>query len=280
MTTADGTRVHVLIWPGDGSGGPPFLLVHGLASNCRTWEEVGDLLAAAGHPVAAVDQRGHGRSDKPDHGYDFGTMCADLIDVIDGLGYDRPVVVGQSTGGNIAVELGRRAGERLAGVAGVDGGALELVDQWPDWEECVRALAPPDLSGVRASDMEDRIRAAHPSWSERGVAATMANYRALADGTVRPWLSLDRHLAILRSLWEHRPSQVFPELRAGLLLALADTGDDWVPAKRAQAAQAERLAPRCRVHWFCPADHDIHVQRPAELADLLHAACDDGFFAS
>ncbi|MDP8936367.1 MAG: alpha/beta hydrolase [Actinomycetota bacterium] len=279
VTTTDGTRLSVLVWPHDGPGGPPFLLVHGLASNCRTWEEVGDLLAAAGHPVAAVDQRGHGRSDKPDAGYDFATLCADLIDVIDGLGYDRPVVVGQSTGGNIAVELGRRAGERLAGVAGVDGGALELADQWPEWEDCVRALAPPELSGVRATDMEHRIRSAHPSWSERGVAATMANYRTLADGTVRAWLSFDRHLAILRSLWEHRPSQVFPELRTALLLALADTGDDWVPAKRVEAAKAERLAPRCRVHWFSPADHDIHVERPAELARLLHAACVDGFFA-
>ncbi len=280
MVTTDGTRLHLLVWPADSGAGPPFLLVHGLASNCRTWEEVGDLLSRAGYPVAAVDQRGHGRSDKPDHGYDFATTCADLVDVLDGLGYERAVIVGQSTGGNIAVELGRRAAERLSGVAGVDGGALELADQWPDWDECARALAPPELSGVRMSDMDAEIRGSHPSWSDRGVAGTLANYETLADGTVRPWLSFDRHMRILRSLWEHRPSEVFPRLAVPLLLALADTRDDWVPAKRTQAARAEQLAPRCRVHWFSPADHDIHVEHPAELADLLHAACTDGFFAS
>jgi len=280
VVTSDGTRLHVSFWPGTGRAGPPFLLVHGLASNCRTWEEVGDLLSDAGHAVAAVDQRGHGRSDKIDCGYDFPTMCADLVDVLDQLRYERPVVVGQSTGGNIAVELARPAGDRLAGVAGVDGGALELADQWPDWDDCARALAPPDLSGVRLSDMEDRIRTAHPAWSDRGVAATLANFEALADGTVRPWLSFERHMRILRSLWEHRPSRVFSELRVPLLLALADTGDEWVAAKRAEADRVRRLAPRCRVHWFSPGDHDIHLEHPAELAGLLRAACADGFFAS
>ena len=287
LAVAEAVELHCLVWDG-GAGSPlragyagrPFLLVHGLASNCRTWEAVGDLLAAAGHPVAAVDQRGHGRSDKPDDGYDFATLCDDLAAVVGLLGYDRPVVVGQSTGGNIAVELGRRMGEWLAGVGGVDGGALELVDQWPDWDDCARALAPPRPSGVAAVDMEARLRAAHPTWDDRGVAATMANFEVLPDGTVRPWLSFDRHMRILRSLWEHRPSDIFPELAVPLLLALADTGDDWVSAKWAQGERAERLAPVCRVRWFTPADHDVHVQHPGPLAELLHGATIDGFFAS
>ena len=51
----------------------PFLLVHGLSSNARTWDGVAAELSAAGHPVVAIDQRGHGRSEKPpiSAGYDF-----------------------------------------------------------------------------------------------------------------------------------------------------------------------------------------------------------------
>ena len=63
----------------------PCLLVHGLASNCRTWESVAERLHAFGHPVAAVDQRGHGRSDKPPEGYDYATLCRDLLLVLDAL---------------------------------------------------------------------------------------------------------------------------------------------------------------------------------------------------
>ncbi len=44
---------------------PPFVLVHGLASNARLWDGVATALVAAGHPVFAVDLRGHGRSSKP-----------------------------------------------------------------------------------------------------------------------------------------------------------------------------------------------------------------------
>ena len=39
-----------------------YLLVHGLASNARLWDGVARRLAGAGHAVAAVDLRGHGRS--------------------------------------------------------------------------------------------------------------------------------------------------------------------------------------------------------------------------
>ncbi|MDQ1426431.1 MAG: lipase, partial [Acidimicrobiaceae bacterium] len=88
----------------DGDG-RPFLLVHGLASNARLWDGVADHLAAADHAVVTVDQRGHGQSSKPDHGYDFATVVADLVALIDALDLDRPIVAGQSWGGNVVLEL-------------------------------------------------------------------------------------------------------------------------------------------------------------------------------
>ena len=82
MVVDDGVSLHVRQWPeGDQT---PFLLVHGLASNCCTWEGVATRLHELGHPVAAVDQRGHGQSDKPDTGYEFPTLCRDLVRVLVG----------------------------------------------------------------------------------------------------------------------------------------------------------------------------------------------------
>ncbi|HET7719359.1 MAG TPA: hypothetical protein VFK43_05275, partial [Acidimicrobiales bacterium] len=82
-------------------------------------------------------------------------------------------------------------------------------------------------------------------------------------------LSLDNHLRILRSLWEHRPSTVIPKLDVPVLLVMADTGDEWAEQKR---ALAEELVGVVRVEWFSPGDHDLHAQHPVELADLLHAS--------
>ena len=267
VAVAPGVSLHVVTW--EGGDRVPFLLVHGLASNCRTWEGVAGRLAELGHAVAAVDLRGHGQSDQPDSGYDFATLCDDLVAVLDAVGLDRPVVAGQSTGGNIAVDLASRSPDRLAGIAGVDGGALEVSRRWPEWEGCLTALAPPRLAGSPARLVEDRIRAAHPDWPEWGIEATMANFEHLPEGAIRPWLRHDRHVRILRSLWEHRPSTVIPCLEVPVLLVMADSGDGWKDHKRAVVEEIVEAAPKVRVEWFT-GDHDLHVQFPVELAELLH----------
>ena len=266
----EGVELEVDIW--DGADGAPFLLVHGLASNRRLWEGVAARLQELGHPVASVDLRGHGQSDKPDEGYDFATMGDDLVAVLDAVGFSSAVLAGQSMGGNLVVDLAMRAPERVHGVAGVDGGALELARQWPDWERCRVVLAPPPLAGTPAAAVEARLRRGHPTWSDWGVEASMANFEHLPDGTIRPWLTLDRHMRILRALWEHQPSVLIPKLEVSVLLVMADTGDDWADQKRAMADELKAAAPHVRVEWFSPGDHDLHVQHPIELADLLHGA--------
>ena len=278
LEVGGGVGLHCLEWQVDRPGrdqATPFLLVHGLASNCRTWEAVGGLLAAAGHPVVALDQRGHGRSDKPDSGYDFATLCDDLEGVLGALGYERTVVVGQSTGGNIAVELARRTGDRLAGVAGVDGGTLELQERWPNWEDCAEALAPPQLAGTPVDDITGYLRRAHPDWADWGIDATLANLEIGADGRVRARLRTDHHMLVLRSLWEHRPSAVLADLEVPVMLVVADSDDAWSTDKRAAADRAAKLLRHGRVHWVRPADHDIHVQQPTKVARFLLEAQED-----
>ena len=276
---ARGVRLHCLEWRRTGRS-RPFVLVHGLASNARTWEAVAGHLAQWDHPVTAVDLRGHGRSDKPDDGYDFGRLCDDLVRLVGATGYERPVVVGQSMGGNLALELARAVGgSRLAGVAGVDGGVIELQRRWPDWEGCAAALAPPTWDGTPAVELEARLRRTFPSWDDWGIEATMANLEIRDDGTVQPRLSAGRHLRLLRSLWEHRPSAVLGEVGVPLLLVVADRGADTSPPGRSEAERAAAAVERGRVHWVSPADHDVHVQHPGIVAGYLHRAAVDGFFA-
>jgi pimeloyl-ACP methyl ester carboxylesterase len=262
----------VRTWNQDGPS-TPVLLVHGLASNARTWDDVAHHLAAHGHPVAALDQRGHGHSDKPDTGYDFPTVAADLAAIIDGLGWStegdrRPLVAGQSWGGNVVLELAVLHPDRIHGIACVDGGTLEVARRFPSWEQALSALTPPRLAGLTARDMETMIRTWHPDWSDAGVAGTLANMEVLPDGTVTPWLTLPRHLQVVRHLWDHHPPQRWPKVSAPVLLIPSVMADD-----EGVAAAAAALAPgQLRVAPFPGADHDVHVQHPGEVADLLHSA--------
>ena len=284
ITVADGVALRTLNWGSTEVGPsdrPAFVLVHGLASNARLWDGVAAELAAAGHRVVSVDLRGHGQSDKPDHGYDFTTVTDDLLTIIEHEGLHLPIVAGQSWGGNVVIELAWRAPDRVRGVCAVDGGMIELGTHFPSWNTCAERLRPPDLVGMRASRMEGFIRSAHPNWPEEGIRGAMANFELREDGTIAPWLTLDRHMKILRSLWEHRPSSLYSEIVVPVMLAPADNGQNptWTSDKRQAIETAERLLPTSRTHWFAPADHDLHAQHPDRLAQHLIEAVDDGFFA-
>ncbi|MGH9064748.1 MAG: alpha/beta fold hydrolase [Acidimicrobiales bacterium] len=285
IPSTGGVGLAVDTWPGDDVG---LLLVHGLASNARLWDGVAERLAGYGHAVTAVDQRGHGRSDKPDGGYDFPTVCSDLTAVLAALrvgtgGGDgpwaHPVVVGQSWGANVVLELAWRDPGQLGGVACVDGGVGDLTARFPTWEECAAALAPPRFTGTPVAAFETAIRLSHPSWPESGILGTLANVEVRADGTVAPWLTFERHMQILRSLYDEDLGSHLAEIPVPVLLVPADTGDGaWTAGKQAGVEAALASIPVARARWFAPADHDIHAQFPDELAHVLHDAVAGGFF--
>ena len=285
IEVADGVELRVLVRdagrPTTGEGAP-WLLVHGLASNAHLWDGVAAALAALGHRSAAVDLRGHGPVGRahrlPEPGdLSLAAVADDLATVVQSLGWDAPVAVGQSWGGNVVVELAARHPHVVCGVVGIDGGTIELADYFADFEACASALSPPHLVGTPRSALEDYLRTAHPDWPSEGIAGQLANFETRADATIEPWLSRERHMTILRDLYEHRPSERWA--------ALGDTPVMLVPAendaspfdKRAEVKTGVAALKRSRVHWM-RGDHDLHAQFPEKIAALLHEAWDEGFF--
>src|SRR5215471_863306 len=89
---AGGLRQHVVI----GGSGPPLLLVHGWPQNWYAWRLVMPALAQD-FQVIAVDQRGIGLTDRPQDGYDTGTLAGDLVALMDALGHQKFAMVGHDT---------------------------------------------------------------------------------------------------------------------------------------------------------------------------------------
>ena len=279
MLAVRNQQLHIRQWPG---ALRTVVLVHGLASNCMTWEATASALSAAGHAVVSVDQRGHGRSSKPEGGYGFDDVTGDLHALIQQLGLDRPIVAGQSWGGNVVLDFAARHPAAVSGIVLVDGGFIDLqAKPGATWESISLQLTPPALAGIPRAAMQARMQLGNANWSAAGVQHQLANFETLADGTIRPWLTLERHMLILRALWEQRVGKIYPQVTAPvLLLAAEEVSRERLVQKRAEVAAASALLRSCQVHWFADTDHDIHVQRPHETAALVLQALASGFFAA
>lgn len=277
-----GVELHAIHWDPETTADPTlpaWLLVHGLASNARLWDGVARHLSEIGHAVVAIDQRGHGQSSKPDDGYDMATVADDLDLLIAALGWDRPAVAGQSWGGNVVLELAHRHPDAISVIACVDGGFIDLGTRFPDWDDAATALAPPPLAGTPLESVVGWLNTSAADWPEAGRQGTLANFEVRDDGTIAPWLTFDRHLTVLRGLWEHAPSTRYPYVKVPTLLIAADTGDvAWTHSKHEAVDAAVAALPRGRAEWFSPAHHDVHAQQPTAVGDLLHRASTDPRF--
>ncbi len=115
---SDGVRIAFVDVPPASGGGDPILLIHGFASNHAVnwvntlWVKT---LTGAGFRVIALDNRGHGRSDKPHDpaAYETSIMAEDSRRLLDHLGVDRADVMGYSMGARITAFLALRRPERL-----------------------------------------------------------------------------------------------------------------------------------------------------------------------
>lgn len=79
---------------------PAVILVHGAGGNSSWWDHVGPLLV--GHHVIAPDLSGHGDSDYR-NSYELEVWADELVAIIAAEKVDRPVVIGHSLGGRVAV---------------------------------------------------------------------------------------------------------------------------------------------------------------------------------
>jgi pimeloyl-ACP methyl ester carboxylesterase len=109
--------------------GTPLLCLHTAGADSRQFRHLlEDPELTANHQVIAFDMPWHGRSDPPDdwattrYSLTTDTYAATVLAVCDALELDRPILMGCSMGGAIALYLASRHGARFAAVCALEGG--------------------------------------------------------------------------------------------------------------------------------------------------------------
>ena len=115
VTVDSSVRLEVLDW---GGAGRPILFI-GCYLTGHVYDDIAPKLIDQFH-VYAVTRRGVGGSDRPTTGYDPQRRADDILEVIDTVAMQKPILIGNSCGGAILHELGAQHADRLGGLVYLD----------------------------------------------------------------------------------------------------------------------------------------------------------------
>jgi rifampin ADP-ribosylating transferase len=162
------TGISVAYQVGGADNGVPMLLLHAWDESHSCFDRLVPLLAASIRTYA-MDQRGHGDSDKPRDGYDLDEMASDAEAFLDAVGVPSAVLLGTSSGGYVAQQVAVASPDRVRGLVLV-GAPRSLHFRAPFADEVDQLTDPVDGSWVRRSfDMFPRFHDVPDSYIENRV---------------------------------------------------------------------------------------------------------------
>ena len=249
--------------------GPTILFLHGFMGSLADWREATAALEGY-YRCIAVDLPGHGASTglSPES-YAIEGATRALLDLLDGLGVERPVIAGYSMGGRLALYLALRHPDRLSGLflesasPGLDDAGERAARRAADEQKAAR---------LENGDFKEFLR----DWYRQPLFAPLARDGGRLRPTIESRLRNDpNELAkSLRgigtgsqpSLWEE-----LSDLQTPTLAVSGGLDEKFVGILRGM----ERTSPRIRTVIVPNVGHDIHTEASAEYVALLRSFLDD-----
>ncbi|MES9510347.1 alpha/beta hydrolase [Streptomyces sp. NPDC000609] len=235
--------------------GQPLVLLHGLAGHAGEWEPLARHLSSR-HRVVAVDQRGHGASERRPRDVSRAAYVADVIAVVDQLELRQPVLVGQSLGGHTAmltaaahpglvralvlIEAGP-GGPNPNGPADIGGWLDSWPTPFPSYEAAAAFLGGGAVGAGWAAGLEER----EGGWWPRFDRDVMVS--SLAENAQRSF----------RHEWE--------KITCPTLVVLAQSS--FIPAQ--EADEMVRQRPVTASLSIPGTSHDLHLEQPETLHTVL-----------
>jgi pimeloyl-ACP methyl ester carboxylesterase len=231
----------------------PLVLLAGQANDHHWWDGVREDFHAT-HSTITMDNRGTGKSGKPDEHYSTRGFADDVIAVLDDLGVESADIYGTSMGGRVAQWLAVRHPARVR--------RLVLGCTSPGGPHAIerdvsvrRALAQADPKAAQEALLELMFS---PEW----LAEHPGPYPVLGDPTM-PAHARRRHLVASN---EHDAWDVLPQISAPTLILHGDR-DRLTPPDNAPLLEAR--IPDARMHILAGARHAYFHEYRAMASALV-----------
>ena len=254
---------------GSGSAAAKLVFLHGLLGYGANWRRIVRAFDQE-YEVLVYDQRGHGKSIRPESGYAPEDFAEDLRQILDELGWDKIDLVGHSMGGRNAVHFAFKYPERVK--------RLVIEDMGPEGSELAVTRMEELLYGV-PTPFESRVAAKEffmnefvQKFSQRPQVKLLgqflySNLNELEDKRM-DW-RFDREIMLncvregrARDRWEE-----FLGLQMPTLLIRGETSDELTPEVY-QKVVAENN--RIQGVEIAEAGHWVHYDQPEKFSEVIH----------
>jgi pimeloyl-ACP methyl ester carboxylesterase len=241
--------------------GPPVCLINGYRLSSAAWPHPFIARLSMRCSVISFDNRGTGRSDKPDDGYEFANQAQDVIGLLNDLRLPRVHLLGFSMGGAIAQECAIRYPDR------VDRLILFATFCGGVWAE------PTPSSVINRILMTDGLtpeEAARQSWPVTYAPDYLASNAEEVEQQMRrelehptPTSVARRQTEALRNFDSYRR---LPQIGATTLVV---TGTHDILVKPRNAAILASRIPNARLEMLADLGHRAIWEAPEEMAELI-----------
>ncbi|MFF3909358.1 alpha/beta fold hydrolase [Streptomyces sp. NPDC001848] len=242
---------------GDGEQAPGVLLLHGLMGRASHWAPTARRLAER-HRVVALDQRGHGRSDKPADGYTREAYIDDAEAALEQLGLAPAVLIGHAMGALTAWQLAAKRPDlvRALVICDMRASALGAASQ-REWETWFKSWPLPfaTLADVRKWFGED------DPWAERPNRARGEFYAEVMTESPDGWRPVfdPEHMLRSRETWVYDAHwEELAQVRCPTLVVRGLDGE----LGRAEAQEMVRVLPHGQYAEVPDAGHFLHYDQP------------------
>ena len=237
---------------------PAIIFLHGATDSSHSWSAVTPFLSDAYHALA-LDQRGHGDSDKPAYGYSIAHYADDVIAFMDRLRIQQAVLVGHSMGSFIAHQVASVYPNRvsklvLIGSAKTVVGNPVITSLWED---------PIGLPGF-----QDPIDPAFiEAWQTGPNPVDPAFFAKVLSETAK----VPAHVwkGVFRMLLSDDHSYFLKDITAPVLVIWGEF--DGLFSRADQDALLAALPPGAQWIAFPGAGHNTHWEQPQAVAEAIRA---------
>ena len=241
-----GLSLNFLEWEGFG---PEVILLHSLGGAASEWSEIGEALAPDLHAYA-LDQRGHGRSEKPKWRYSLEAYAEDLLNFMDAVGIDRVNLIGHGMGGRIAWYFAVMHASRVGRLVVEDEHPFPQPNEAAKWRKLLKLRIPFE----RKEEALKKIEKIDTGWWGEWLARSLVE----VEGGWGFTFSAEAVVETARELYKEDHWSLLSRISCPTLLLCGEKS----PVLAQDVAERMQEGIRgCRLTVFPETGHWIHLER-------------------